>query len=155
MELKELRKKNGLTQKEASLLIGIPYRTYLRYENNNEYKGTYKYKKIFDDLSLKTKIDENIGILSIQKIKDGLLPVLEKHNINYCYLFGSYARGEAKPTSDIDLLVDTKITGLEFLELVEEIRKTLSKRIDLLRLCDLSTDNPIVMEILKEGIRIK
>ena len=155
MELKELRKKNGLTQKEASLLIGIPYRTYLRYENNNEYKGTYKYKKIFDDLSLKTKIDENTGILSIQKIKDGLLPVLEKHNINYCYLFGSYARGEAKPTSDIDLLVDTKITGLEFLELVEEIRKTLSKRIDLLRLCDLSTDNPIVMEILKEGIRIK
>lgn len=155
MELKELRKKNGLTQKETSLLIGIPYRTYLRYENNNEYKGTYKYKKIFDDLSLRTKIDENTGILSIQKIKDGLLPVLEKHNINYCYLFGSYARGEAKPTSDIDLLVDTKITGLEFLELVEEIRKTLSKRIDLLRLCDLSTDNPIVMEILKEGIRIK
>ena len=69
-------------------------------------------------------------------------------------MFGSYSRGEARENSDIDLLIDTDITGLQFFELVEEIRTSLHKKIDLLRLKDLSSDNPIILKILKEGIRI-
>ena len=32
MNLKEIRRQNGLTQKDAANLVGIPYRTYIRYE---------------------------------------------------------------------------------------------------------------------------
>ena len=42
-----------------------------------------------------------------------------------------------------------------FFELVEEIRTTLHRKVDLLRLNDLKNDNPIVLEVLKHGIRIK
>ena len=154
MKLLELRKQNGLTQKEAASLIGIPLRTYVRYENNPNYLNTYKYQKIFNDLQDKTKIDENTGIISLDKIKELLLPILEKHEIKYCYLFGSYAKGAARENSDIDLLVDTTITGLAFFRLVEEIRTSLKKKIDLVRLCDLEIGNPLILEILKEGIRL-
>lgn len=154
MNLRELRKNNNLTQSQAALLVGIPYRTYVRYEENESYKDSYKYKKVFEDLENKVRIDEAHGILSLPAIKDKLLPILKNYKINYCYLFGSYARGEAKPTSDIDLLVDTDITGMAFFQLVEEIRNELKKKIDLLRLKDLQSDNPIVIEILKEGVRI-
>ena len=154
MTLVELRKQNNLTQKEAALLIGIPYRTYIRYENNPDYADTYKYRKIFDDLSSKTKVDENTGILTIDEIKSLLMPILEKNNIHFCYLFGSYAKGTARENSDIDLLVDTDITGLAFFRLVEEIRTTLNKKIDLVRLCDLEANNPLNYEILKEGVKL-
>ena len=154
MELVELRKNNKLTQKEAALLVGIPYRTYIRYENDESYKQTYKYKKIVEDLSNCVKIDENHGVLTIEDISSLLLPILKEHNISFCYLFGSYARHEAKPTSDIDLLIDTDITGLDFFRLIEQIRETLHKKIDLLRLQDLSQDNPIILEILKEGVKL-
>jgi len=154
MELKELRKSNNLTQSQAALLVGIPYRTYVRYEENESYKSSYKYKKVYEDLDNKLKIDEEHGILSLSAIKEKLLPILKKHNISYCYLFGSYARGDARPNSDVDLLVDTDITGMAFFELVEEIRIELKKKIDLLRLKDLQSNNPIVIEILKEGVRI-
>lgn len=154
MRLIDVRKEYGLTQKQVALLIGIPYRTYVRYEESASYEGTYKYQKIIEDLINKMKIDEEHGILSLDKIKKLLIPVLNKHDIKYCYLFGSYARGEARENSDIDLLVDTDITGMKFFELIEEIRVVLHKKIDLLRLKDLSSDNPISLEILKEGIRI-
>lgn len=154
MNLVEIRKQNGLTQKEAATLIGIPYRTYIRYEENEGYSSSYKYRMIVDDLTNKLRVDEEHGILSLERIKSELLPIFRKYNINYCYLFGSYSRGEARENSDVDLLIDTDITGLQFFELVEEIRTALHKKIDLLRLKDLSSDNPIILEILKEGIRI-
>lgn len=154
MDLKEVRKQSGLTQKEAATLIGVPYRTYVRYEENESYRASYKYRKIIEDLTNKVRVDEDHGILSIDKIKEILIPILLKHNITYCYLFGSYAKEKASERSDIDLLIDTSITGLKFFSLVEEIRSSLHKKIDLLRLADLTSDNPIVLEILKEGIRL-
>ena len=154
MKLKEIRKSHKITQKQASMIIGIPYRTYVRYEEDDSYLDTYKYKKMVEDLSNALRIDESTGILTFNQIKELLIPLLEKFNITYCYLFGSYARNDAKETSDVDLLMDTNITGIKFFELVEQIRNTLHKKIDLLRLCDLTPNNPIVIEILKEGVRI-
>ena len=154
MNLKDIRKRHSLTQKQAADLIGIPYRTYVRYEEDDSYINTYKYKKMVEDLNQKLLIDEEHGILSIDTIKALLIPILEKYNITYCYLFGSYARNEARDSSDVDLLVDTEITGLAFLNLIEEIRTTLCKKVDLLRLIDLSDNNPIVLEILKGGVRL-
>ena len=154
MILREIRNKYGLTQKEAASLIGIPYRTYVRYEENNSFSNNYKYKKMVEDLENLLRIDESHGVLKLDHIKTTLIPILESHNISFCYLFGSYARGDASQTSDVDLLVDADITGFDYLSLVEEIRQALSKKIDLLRLCDLKLGNPIIVEILKEGMRI-
>lgn len=50
MNLKELRISKGLTQKQAIELLGIPSRTYKRYENEKEYVNSYKYRKIFEEL---------------------------------------------------------------------------------------------------------
>ena len=154
MELVDLRKRSGLTQKEAANIVGVPYRTYIRYEEEPSYVGNYKYRMIFNALMEKVDINERQGLLTINKIKEILIPVLNKHGITYCYLFGSYAKGNAKETSDVDLLVNTDITGLDFYGLIEEMRTALHKKVDLLRLKDLESDNPIVLEILKEGIRL-
>lgn len=154
MNLTELRKQNDLTQKEAAALVGVPYRTYIRYEENSSYCSTYKYEMFFNILKNKVKVDEEHGLLSLEQIKKNLIPLLKKHNIGYCYLFGSYAKGTAKETSDVDLLIDTDLTGLKFYGLVEEMRNLLHKKIDLLRLKDLESNNPLVLEILKDGVRI-
>ena len=154
MTLKELRKKKKLSQKAASELIGIPYRTYCRYEEEPNYIGSYKYKKIYQDLFDATNVDEEHGILKLEDIKETVAPILNEFGIKYCYLFGSYARGEAKEKSDVDLLIDTDINGIDFFMLIEKIRVTLGKKVDLLRLSDIQEKNPIALEILKEGIRI-
>lgn len=49
MNLVEIRKRNRLTQKEAAAMLGIPYRTYIRYEENEKYADSYKYKMITEN----------------------------------------------------------------------------------------------------------
>lgn len=50
MELKKIRKIKGLTQKEASLILGIPLRTYKRYENDLSDKESFKAEQIKKNL---------------------------------------------------------------------------------------------------------
>lgn len=50
------------------------------------------------------------------------------------YLFGSYARSQADPSSDIDILVDldyTKRIGLEFIQMQIDLEEILGVKVDL------------------------
>ncbi len=62
-----------------------------------------------------------------------LKPWLEEQGIVNVRLFGSYARDEAGPDSDVDLLVDlSKPLGLRFYSLAEDIEDRLGLNVDLL-----------------------
>lgn len=154
MTLKETRESYSISQQEAASILGIPVRTLRRYETDENYGNPLVRGALITLLNEKYEITEEKGTLSLSKIKEVVLPILLSKKISFCYLFGSYAKGTAKESSDVDLLIDTDITGLEFFALVEEIRTKLHKKIDLLRLKDLQSDNPIILEILKEGIRL-
>ena len=77
-------------------------------------------------------------IYTIEEIKNRILPVIQKYNIPAMYLFGSYARGEAKEESDLDFLVDTTGTRLTSLlslgELYCDLEEIFQKKIDLVTL---------------------
>lgn len=47
-------------------------------------------------------------IYSIYEIQQRIAPVAKQYGVKAVFLFGSYARGEAREDSDIDLLVDTQ-----------------------------------------------
>ena len=74
--------------------------------------------------------------------------------MDYCYLFGSYAKGKATETSDVDLLVAMPVDGMKFFELIELLREQLKKKIDLLDIAQLDNNSALVQEILKDGIKI-
>ena len=69
-------------------------------------------------------------------------------------MFGSYAKGYAKDTSDVDLCVSTELGGLDFAGLSESIRNTLNKRVDLIRFNNLSNNFDLINEIMKDGVKI-
>lgn len=54
-------------------------------------------------------------IYSLEEIARRVRPVAEKYHLKAVYVFGSYARGEAREDSDIDLLVDTEGADLSSL----------------------------------------
>ncbi len=60
MTLKELRRVKGLTQEEASELVGIPLRTWKRYENNQSLIDNFKYQQIYNFLAkIPAKAEQN------------------------------------------------------------------------------------------------
>ena len=154
MTLRELRKIKGITQKEASKYLGVPLRTYVNYENDTKKQISIKYKYMLESLRSYGYVDEEHGILSIESIRNICVDVVSKHPVEYCYLFGSYAKGKATEKSDVDLLISTSLTGIEFFGLVEELREALKKKVDVLDQKQIANSFELTNEILKDGIKI-
>ena len=154
MNLKEIRLSKSITQATAASLAGISLRSYKSYENDPSKVDSIKYEYLINTISKYGFVDESHGILSITKIIEIVTDTLSHYDVDYCYLFGSYAKGKAKEDSDVDLLVATDITGMDFFGLVEHLRENLHKKVDLLNLDQLDNNRELLNEILKDGIRI-
>ena len=156
MELKQYRTALNITATEASQVTSVPFRTYIRYENDDSYGSKLKREAIFNILKEKYEITEEKGILTLDYIKTKCKEVFDKYEgqIEFCYLFGSYAKGYAQEKSDVDLMISTKITGLKFFGLLGELNTSLHKHIDLLRMADLKGNMDLLSEVMKDGIKI-
>jgi len=66
--------------------------------------------------------------LPLQRIKT----ILKKNNIARAGIFGSYARGEAKKNSDVDILIKFNGGLLSLVNLERELEESLGKKVDLL-----------------------
>lgn len=152
-ELKKIRISLNMSQVDAAKTLGISRRTYQKYEALKD-ESDNKLKYYIFRLNEVSVLDEEHGILKIEDIKSIVNDIFSKYNISFCYLFGSYAKNKATPKSDIDLLIDTEITGLDFFGLIEELRQSLHKKIDLLKINQLDNNQELLREILKNGIKI-
>ncbi len=64
--------------------------------------------------------------------KEKIVEICERNDIEFCALFGSFARGEANEESDVDLLVKfSKPIGWAFYGIAEELEKALGRKVDL------------------------
>lgn len=76
---------------------------------------------------------EKTNILTIKQIKKMIKPILYKYGIKDINLFGSYARGEANSSSDVDIYCDKgKIENLiQQGKMEDELEKALGKEVDV------------------------
>jgi len=90
----------------------------------------------------------------IAELKNLIIPVLKKHRVKKAALFGSFVRGEAKESSDIDILVDVdeNISLLDFVGIKLDLEEVLGRKVDLV---EYGTIKPRLRErILKEQVVI-
>lgn len=79
------------------------------------------------ELVKRTKINKELI-----KIKPKILYVLKKYGVKQAGIFGSYARGDQKKNSDIDILIKPPNNmGLGFVGLQQELEEKLGKKVDL------------------------
>ena len=157
MTLKETRESFDISQSAAASTVGMPLRTYVRYESDENYGNALKRQSIVAALKNAYEITETKGLYTIEQIKVKVAMVINekyKDMVEFCYLFGSYAKGHAKETSDVDLCVSTSLSGLKYVGLAESLRIVLNKKVDLIRLSDLLNNVGLVNEIMKDGIKI-
>ena len=73
-------------------------------------------------------------VYTMDEIAQRIRPVAEKYHLRAVYVFGSYARGEAREDSDVDLLIDDTDSGLRgfaYGGLYGDLRDALEKDIDV------------------------
>jgi predicted nucleotidyltransferase len=92
--------------------------------------------------------------VTIEEIKDKILPILKKYGVKRAGIFGSVARGESTEESDIDILVEIegRMSLLDFAGLKLELEEILGRKVDL---GEYSEIKPLIREeILKEVVPI-
>ena len=97
----------------------------------------------------------NKNVFTVKSIQSKLSPIFNVYNVHSAVLFGSYAKGCATEKSDVDLLVDSKLHGLRFFALLEDIREALDeKQVDLFDIAHIEEDSKIQQEITNTGVKI-
>jgi predicted nucleotidyltransferase len=90
---------------------------------------------------------------TIEEIRQKVTPIAKQYdNIERVFLFGSYARGDARAKSDIDLRLDVR-RGTGYFKLCEiygDLEESLKTKIDLLTTGGLSSE--FLTKIAKEEV---
>ena len=98
----------------------------------------------------------NRKIFTIKDIEALAKPIAEKYRVKEIYLFGSYARGDADESSDIDFLVfgrgNFKLALI--FALAEELRTVLKKDVDVFERNEINTDSEFCKTIMKERLLV-
>lgn len=91
-------------------------------------------------------------VLTLKQIKDTIIPILNKHDIYDIYLFGSYSRGEANDSSDVDIYCEKGSIKslLDDAGLTDELEEALGKKVDLIYTT--STMNDLFKESIMEDM---
>ena len=83
---------------------------------------------------MKTKPNSDKTV-AVADIRERILPVLRKHGVKRAGIFGSVARGDATPESDVDILVelDAGASLFDFIDVKHALEDALGKRVDLVQ----------------------
>ena len=155
--LKQIRNNLGLSQKEVSSYLGIPLRTIQNWEEGTRVPNEFTLNMVIEKLLEKNQeqtFSKEEGVYSFSLLKKKISELAVKYNISKVILFGSYAKGYAKPTSDIDLVITTDITGLAFFGMLDDFVTTLNKDVDLIREKDILMGSLVDKEIKQTGVII-
>lgn len=72
--------------------------------------------------------------MKIEEVQKKISPIMAKYGIKRAAVFGSVSRGESRPDSDIDLLVelgDEQMGLFKYSRFIEEVEKSLGRKVDI------------------------
>lgn len=94
-------------------------------------------------------------IYSITTLKQLILPLLNKYKAEQAILFGSYARNQATPNSDIDLIVigGEAFDSTDIFAIAQDLHEVSGKHV--YEIDEINKDTPLYHSIMKEGILLK
>ena len=94
------------------------------------------------------------ALLTIDQIKAIAVPIARRYGARRLSLFGSYARGEETPQSDVDLFLDGgKIRSLlQYYSFVNELEDAFGRHVDVVM--DGSSDKELLRTIAKDEVTL-
>ena len=96
------------------------------------------------------------SIYERENIRRIVKPIAEKNRIQNVYMFGSYARGEATYSSDLDFLVygGEQFKRTMIFAFAEELRKALEKNVDVFEINEINENSDFYHTIMREMVLV-
>jgi predicted nucleotidyltransferase/DNA-binding XRE family transcriptional regulator len=135
------RRASGLTQAELAARVRTTQSAIARLESGTVTPTVETLCRLADALGLRFEISPQAGLAAhpvkrrgltladLRARREEILRIAAAHGARNVRVFGSVARGEAGPDSDVDFLVDldSDNRGFEFFGLLEDLRRALEE----------------------------
>ena len=97
-----------------------------------------------------------MNVLTMAEIKAALRTLLARYNAEQAIVFGSYARGDVTPDSDLDVII---VGGKNFVPrnifaLAEDLRELFGRDADVFEIREVNAGTPFYESVMREGVRI-
>ena len=94
--------------------------------------------------------------MTIDEIKNIITPLVSPYPISRVILFGSYARGEAAESSDVDLIIDSegRMNAFDYFGVAGLIIKKMPVSVDIFELREINRPSDMFDNINNEGVVI-
>lgn len=94
-------------------------------------------------------------VYSLSQLRDMILPLLGRYDMRRASVFGSYARGEATPESDIDVLLEGNGSFRHFnvFAVAEDLHEASGKPVDVYEVGELD-EGPFRDAVLREAVAL-
>lgn len=89
-------------------------------------------------------------------IENAIRTLLVLYNAEYALLFGSYARGEETPDSDVDVVVfgGKNFKKSNIFAFAEDLREMIGKNVDAFEISEVDTRTTFYENLIREGVKI-
>lgn len=139
IDIKAMRKSRGMTQQQVGILSGMSKSQISRMESG-QLGSPETYSRVLDALGYKMVVQfkdvrpadglDRDAVLSMLKVY--YLYNKERMGIERIGIFGSFARDEAGPDSDIDIIIDLDDPDLfRYAAVADQLETVFGRRIDL------------------------
>ncbi len=91
---------------------------------------------------------------NLTELKHTLAPIFASYDISRAVLFGSLAAGTATETSDLDLMVESRLRGLRFVGFMEAVRQASGLPVDIFDVSHIEKGSRLEREIQTIGVTI-
>ena len=143
--LRDSRQLGGLTQSQLATRSGITQSVISAYERGRREPGAETFLMLIEAAGLDfiigvptntyrhPTLPDSAQTRALVKHRQRILDLVAEHHASNVRIFGSVARGETRPDSDIDILVDFEkgATLFDLSGLTEKLRELLHFKIDL------------------------
>lgn len=156
--LRRARELSGLTQSQLSHRVGVAQSVISAYESGRRQPGLATLRRLVEasgqalavDVVATRPVDPPDTVLGgvVRRHRSAVRSVAARHGASNVRLFGSVARGEEEPDSDIDLVVDVPetISLLELIALRRELTELLDAPVDVVPVRSLRPDVAAAIE---------
>ena len=95
-------------------------------------------------------------ILTIEDISAFILNMLKKYRAESAMIFGSYARREATPDSDIDVIIfgGDQFIPTDVFAIAEELHEKFGKPVDVYEIREINPGTAFYQSIMREGVMV-
>ena len=97
---------------------------------------------------------ESGKLYTVEEIKKLVRPILLGTPVKKAFLFGSYARGDATESSDVDIIIDSDglLRGFNFFKVADEIEDIFNGNADVFEVYYLSKKAEFYDSIIQKGV---